>query len=298
MTGDIQRSALYVVATPIGNLGDVTLRALEVLRSVALIAAEDTRVTERLLHRYAIDKPMTALHGHNERSAARRILDVLHMGQSVALTTDAGTPGISDPGNVLVTAVRQAGIAVVPIPGPSALTAAWSVSGSPSSGFLFHGFLPTRRGDRKKLLGQLAAIPYALIFYEAPHRVIEAARDLCEVLGAQRRIVVARELTKVFEAVHVSTLGEIAAWLSEQENRRRGELVLIVSAGSMPAATQAADACSTLRVLAKELPPAQAARLAARLTGAERSSLYDMAVELRAKSDARGAAKNQETHRE
>ena len=275
------RSALYVVATPIGNLGDITLRALEVLRAVDLIAAEDTRVAARLLAHFGFNKPLLALHQHNERRACARVLETLHSGQSVALTTDAGTPTVSDPGAVLVEQVRSAAFDAIAIPGPCALAAAWSVSGFPGTGFLFHGFLPARANERRRVLATLEKIPYALIFYEAPHRVLDTLRALRDVLGAERTVVVARELTKLFESVYTSKLGAIEPWLLADPNRQRGEFVLIVSGAGNAAAPQAEAAEATLRVLLGELPPAQAARLAARLSGVPRAVLYDLAVTIR-----------------
>jgi 16S rRNA (cytidine1402-2'-O)-methyltransferase len=275
------RPALYVVATPIGNLGDITLRALEVLRAVDLIAAEDTRVAARLLAHFAFKKPLLAIHQHNERRACSRVLETLQSGRSVAFTTDAGTPSVSDPGAVLVEHVRSAGFDAIAIPGPSALVAAWSVSGFPGTGFLFHGFLPARASERRRVLATLANIPCPLIFYEAPHRVLDTMRALRDALGAERTVVVARELTKFFETVHVSTLGAIEPWLLEDPNRQRGEFVVIVTGAVNAGAPQAEAAEATLRVLLGELPPAQAARLASRLSGMPRAALYDMAVRLR-----------------
>ena len=279
MQHDLRRPALYVVATPIGNLGDITARALEVLRAVDLVAAEDTRVTGRLLAHFGIDKPLIALHRHNERHAVARVLALLEQGRAVALAADAGTPGISDPGAMLVQAARSQAMAVIPVPGPSALAAAWSVSGF-GGPFLFLGFLPARAAERRKALAALAELPYALIFYEAPHRVLETARDLAAVLGESRQAVVARELTKVFESVHACALGELAGWIDADANRQRGELVLIV-AGASQAPAQDALGRDALRVLLEELAPAQAARLAARIAGVARGPLYQLAVELR-----------------
>ncbi len=276
----IRRPALYVVATPIGNLADITLRALDTLRSVDLIAAEDTRVTSRLLAHFSIDKPVLALHQHNERKATSRLIGALKDGHAIALVSDAGTPVVSDPGANVVAMVRAEGFPIIPIPGPSALAAAWSVAGLTDPGFLFKGFLPARSGERRKVLQALSALPYALVFYEAPHRVVDAVRDLAQVLGAQREAVVARELTKLFESVHACPLGELEAWLEADENRRRGEFVLIV-AGAAEQAPERAVGENALRLLLEELPPAQAARLASRLSGVSRSDLYELAVRLK-----------------
>jgi 16S rRNA (cytidine1402-2'-O)-methyltransferase len=261
----------------------VTLRALKVLRSVDLVAAEDTRIARQLLAHFDIDKTVLALHRHNERQACARVLDALRAGKSIALTTDAGTPSVSDPGSLLVETIRDAGFEAFAVPGPSALTAAWSVSGISGPGFLFHGFLPAQQRERRRVLAGLERIPYALVFYEAPHRVIATARDLCVVLGEDRRIVVARELTKLFESVHATTLKELEAWLAADPNRSRGELVLIVAGAAQPQSHAAQEVEETLRALLEELPPAQAARIAARVTGASRAELYQLAIAFRAR---------------
>jgi len=280
MHADICRPALYVVATPIGNLGDITLRALDTLRAVDVVAAEDTRVTARLLAHFGIAATMLALHRHNERQAAARVSRELAGGRAVALVSDAGTPALSDPGAALIGAVRKEGFPVIPIPGVSALAAAWSVAGMPETGFVFHGFLPARAGERRKVLESLARLPYALVFYEAPHRVLETAADLSSVLGGERTVVAARELTKLFETVHAGLLAELPAWLEADENRRRGEFVLIVG-GAATLEPQRAFGEDVLRVLLEELSPAQAARLAGRLSGVPRSELYALAVRAR-----------------
>ena len=279
--GDGPRCALYVVATPIGNLRDITLRAIDVLRSVDLIAAEDTRNTGRLLTHLGINKPLLAVHAHNERRSCMRIVEALQSGRSVALTTDAGTPGISDPGAIVVAEVRRSGFDAIAVPGPSALTAAWSVSGQPGVGFLFHGFLPAKSNQRRRVLATLATIPCSLIFYEAPHRILETVRDLREVLGAHRDIVLIRELTKIFETVCQSTLAEVESWLVADANRQRGEFVLIVSGAQSDAAPDTERAQNALQVLLQELPAGQSARLASRIFGVPRDALYDSAVKIK-----------------
>ena len=251
------------------------------MRSVDWVAAEDTRNTGRLLKHFGIDKPLLAVHAHNERRSCARIVDALRSGRSVALTTDAGTPGISDPGAILVAEVRRSGFDAIPVPGPSALTAAWSVAGQPGGGFLFHGFLPPKSGERRRVLRTLANISYPLIFYEAPHRILETAGDLREALGAYRDIVLVRELTKIFETVFRTTLGELEAWLTVDANRQRGEFVLIVSGAQSEAAPELARAQAALEVLLQELPAAQSARLASLMFGVPRKSLYDSAVRIR-----------------
>lgn len=279
MLENLRRPALYVVATPIGNLGDISARALDVLRSVDLIAAEDTRVTGALLAHFGIDKPLIAMHQHNERRSIHRVMAAIDDNKAVALAADAGTPALSDPGALLIQAVRSSGSPVIPIPGPSALAAAWSVSGM-SGPFLFQGFLPARGAERRKVLASLAQLSCALVFYEAPHRVLETAHDMAGTLGGSRRVVVARELTKLFETVHECALEDLVAWLEADANRQRGEFVLIVS-GASEQLPEDALADKVLRVLIEDLAPAQAARLAARIAGVQRAALYERAVALR-----------------
>jgi 16S rRNA (cytidine1402-2'-O)-methyltransferase len=274
--------ALYVVATPIGNLQDVTLRALEVLKRVDAIAAEDTRVTAKLLGHYAIlPKKLIALHAHNEERAAQRIVGELRAGCSVALTTDAGTPAISDPGARLVAAVREAGIAVVPVPGANAAITALSASGFVQPRFLFYGFLPSKRAERRAALESLRTTPYLLVLYEAPHRVLETLQDLAAVLGERRRIVIARELTKLFESMHVCELGGAASWVAADQNRVKGEFVLIVEAAEPERDDALAGARRALEILLEDLPVKQAARIAARITGARRNEVYRLALQLK-----------------
>lgn len=281
-TGREADATLYVVATPIGNLKDVTLRALEVLKSADVIAAEDTRVTSRLLDHYAIDAvKLIALHEHNEARSAPQVVEALASGRSVALVSDAGTPAFSDPGARVVAAVREAGYRVVPIPGANAAAAALSASGFAGPGFLFYGFLPAKPGERRKALCGLALLPYALVFYEAPHRVVETIADMRDGFGAERRVVLARELTKLFEDVHVCTLGAAGEWLEGEANRTRGEFVLIVEGAREDADAQRAEGRRVLEVLLGELPVKQAAALAAKITGARKNELYDLALEIR-----------------
>jgi 16S rRNA (cytidine1402-2'-O)-methyltransferase len=278
------KPTLYVVATPIGNLRDVTLRALEIFKQVDVIAAEDTRVTSKLLDRYAIAaKKLIAVHEHNEQRTAPRIIAELQAGRSVALASDAGTPAFSDPGARLVAAVREAGYAVVPIPGANAAAAALSASGLVGPHFLFYGFLPSKAAERRKALEALAAFPYTLVFYEAPHRVLESIGDLAAVLGA-RRIVMARELTKIFESIHTCDLDEAAAWLAADPDRVRGEFVLMIEGAQRNQDATKAEAKRTLQILLEELPVKQAAALAARITGGRKNELYALALELKAVS--------------
>lgn len=281
-TGRETDATLYVVATPIGNLQDVTLRALEVLKTADVIAAEDTRVTARLLEHYAITaKRLMALHEHNESRAAQTIIAHLGAGSSVALVSDAGTPAFSDPGARLVAVVREAGYRVTPIPGANAAAAALSASGFTERHFLFYGFLPAKAGERRKVLQTLARERYLLVLYEAPHRVAETVADLESAFGGARRIVIARELTKLFETIHACALGDASAWLAADANRVRGEFVLVVEgAPEVPDATLSA-AHATLEVLLEELPVRQAAALASKLTGARKNELYELALKMK-----------------
>jgi 16S rRNA (cytidine1402-2'-O)-methyltransferase len=277
--------ALYVVATPIGNLRDVTLRALDVLRHVDTIAAEDTRVVTRLLSHHGIaGKKLVAVHEHNENRAAARIVAALRAGESVALASDAGTPAFCDPGARLVAAVREAGFRVVPVPGPNAAATALSASGYTESHFLFYGFLPAKGGERRHALERLKDFPYLLVFYEAPHRIQETLADLASILGPQRRIVISRELTKIFETIHATVLEDATQWIAEDANRTKGEFVLIVEGAGDGRDSAASEATRTLEILLEELPVSQAAALAARLTGARKNELYQRALELKAVS--------------
>jgi 16S rRNA (cytidine1402-2'-O)-methyltransferase len=272
-------AALYVVATPIGNLADITLRAIEVLKTVDVIAAEDTRVTSRLLAHYGIAKRLIALHEHNEQRRAPRLLELLASGLSVALTSDAGTPAFSDPGARIVSAVRAAGYRVVPVPGPNAAAAALSASGLAEPHFLFYGFLPPKSGERRTRLEELASLPYTLVFYEAPHRIRETLRDLARTLGAERRVVIARELTKLYENIHACMLSEAQSWLDADSAHGKGEFVLLVERAAARDVKRA-DPKRTLQILLDELPVKQAAALAARISGARKNELYALALEL------------------
>lgn len=274
--------ALYVVATPIGNMGDITQRALKVLAATDIVAAEDTRNTAHLLSHHGIAaKKLLALHQHNERMASEALVEKLAQGLSVALVTDAGTPAVSDPGALLVNAVRQAGYRVVPIPGANAALAALSASGIAAPHFLFYGFLPNKPAARRQELQALADQPYTLVFYEAPHRIVECAADLLAILGAERQIVFARELTKMFESIHACTLGEAEAWLNADANHRRGEFVLLVAGAEPRPPGLDAEAERILAVLLHELPLKQAVQLAVQITGSGKNELYQRALELK-----------------
>ncbi|MDD5403361.1 MAG: 16S rRNA (cytidine(1402)-2'-O)-methyltransferase [Sulfuricella sp.] len=273
---------LYVVATPIGNLQDITLRALEILKSAHIVAAEDTRNTSHLLGHFGISARLMALHEHNEQLAAPKVIAALQAGKTVALVSDAGTPGVSDPGSLLVRTVRAAGLPVVPLPGPSAVVCALSAAGLDAPHFLFYGFLPSRPASRRKALAALQALPYTLAFYEAPHRIVETVDDLLAVLGGAREIVLARELTKVFESIHGCKLADAPAWLAGDPNRQRGEFVLLV-AGAPPAEKEeiGAEAQRILSLLLAELPLKQAVKLAAEISGEKKNALYDLALQLK-----------------
>jgi len=275
-------SVLHIVATPIGNLRDLSQRALDVLRTADIIAAEDTRTTQGLLNAYQIQAgKLTPLHDHNEQAAAERLLEALRDGKSVAYVSDAGTPGISDPGARLVATVRASGIEITPIPGPSAVATALSVAGIDGH-WLFFGFLPAKPAARRKVLQTLLARPEALVFYEAPHRIEETVADLLTVFGGERSILFARELTKKFEQLHACPLAEAPAWLAADDNHRRGEFVLVIGAATAVADDSMVEAQRVLEILLEDLPLKQAASLAARITGARKNALYELALTLRA----------------
>lgn len=275
----LEYTALYVVPTPLGNLGDLTLRAAEVLRSVAWVAAEDTRHSAPLLKHLGAAARTLPAHQHNEHEAAARIVEKLQAGESVALISDAGTPGISDPGARIVAAVRAAGCKVVPLPGACAAVTALSAAGLTDEHFLFYGFLPSKGGQRRQALESLRSQAAALVFYEAPHRVLETVEDMANVLG-ERTLVVARELTKLFETIESVPLAEAHAWLKADPNRQRGEFVLIVSGA--PASADDGEGERVLALLLDEgLPTKQAAKLAAQITGAAKNALYERALALK-----------------
>ena len=269
-------AVLYVVATPIGNLGDASPRAIETLRSVDLVACEDTRTTRTLLARHGIAARTVALHQHNERRAAGTLITALLEGKSIALVSDAGTPALSDPGAWLVAEAHRAGIRVSPIPGPSAAAAALSASGFPAAQFLFAGFLPATRTARLKALEPLD-VPWPVVIYEAPHRIAQTLQDLRQKFGDSREVLVARELTKKFEEVVRLPLGAAPAWLAERTERLQGEFVLVLSPGSARE-QPGVDPERILEILLTALAPSEAARLAARITGAPKNLLYRKAI--------------------
>ena len=262
-----QQGVLYVVATPIGNLQDITARALEVLRSVSRVAAEDTRHSRKLLAHYGIATPLVALHEHNERDITQRLLPSLAAGEDIALVSDAGTPLISDPGFYLVRAARQAGIRVVPVPGASALIAALSVAGLPTDRFYFEGFLPSRQAARLRRLEALQAETVTLVFFESSHRILACLADMAGVFGAAREATLARELTKTFETIHHGTLAELLAWIEADSNQQKGEFVVLLQGASASAGGDVdAAAGRVLALLLAELPLRQAVALDSRRT--------------------------------
>lgn len=273
-------SALYVLATPIGNVCDITLRGLHVLAIADAVACEDTRNTSQLLQRYGLSKQLLATHEHNEREAAAKIIERLQVGQRVALVSDAGTPAISDPGARVVDAVRAAGFQVIALPGASAAVTALSASGLTDARFHFVGFLPAKTRQRETALQELVALQAALVFYEAPHRIVETVQSMLQVFGPTRQVVLARELTKLFEHIHRCPLGEAVAWLEQDANRQRGEFVVLLE-GALPVEGEDAEGERVLRILLEELPVKQAAALAAQITGQKKNALYERALQIR-----------------
>ena len=274
--------SLYVVATPIGNLADLSARAIDVLGAVDRIVAEDTRHSRKLLQHYALQTPMTALHEHNERELAPQLVQQLVEGRSLAIISDAGTPLISDPGFNLVRLAREAGVPVVPVPGPSALICALSASGLPTDRFVFEGFLPARGTARKHRLEQLCRESRTLIFYESSHRIVESLQDMQALFGDRRQAVVARELTKQFETIHGDTLAALVQWMTADPNQRKGEFVVLVQGlAQVESQDVTLEAEQLLLVLLEELPIKKAAKLAARFTGLNKRTLYDRALQLK-----------------
>ncbi|MEE4674056.1 16S rRNA (cytidine(1402)-2'-O)-methyltransferase [Pseudomonas alliivorans] len=273
--------SLYVVATPIGNLDDMSVRALKVLREVALIAAEDTRHSSRLMQHFGISTPLAACHEHNERDEGSRFITRLLAGDDVALISDAGTPLISDPGYHLVRQARAAGVPVVPVPGACALIAALSAAGLPSDRFIFEGFLPAKAVGRKARLEQVKEEPRTLIFYEAPHRILECLQDMERVFGAGRPALLAREITKTFETLKGLPLGDLRAFVEADSNQQRGECVVLVAGWTPPEDEDVigAEARRILDLLLEEMPLKRAAALAAEITGVRKNLLYQVALD-------------------
>jgi 16S rRNA (cytidine1402-2'-O)-methyltransferase len=266
---------LHVVATPIGNLGDLSARALETLKTVDAVCAEDTRHTRQLLSHFGLDRPLIALHEHNEEAQAAQLVARLLAGESLALVSDAGTPLVSDPGFRLVRAARAAGLRVSPVPGACAAIAALSVAGIPSDRFVFEGFLPAKASARRERLSRLTGEVRTLIFYESAHRIEESLDDLIAAFGDARRGVIARELTKLFETVLDGPLSELRARVGADPNQRKGEFVVIVEGAGEDADAAVAEGKRLYAKLAEHLKPSQAAKLAAELSGAPRKALYN-----------------------
>lgn len=271
---------LYIVATPIGNLQDITVRAIDILKKADLIVAEDTRHCKVLLNHYGVETPVLPLHEHNEKAQTENVLQRLLNGTTLALISDAGTPLISDPGYRLVHEARLAGVHVIPLPGPCAAIAALSASGLPTDRFVFEGFLPVKSVARQKQLEKLSQETRTLVFYEAPHRILDVLKDLRQIFGAQRKAVLARELTKVYETIYGGTVAELLVWAEADTNQQRGEMVLLV-AGAERAAEKSLGKTveQVLQILLAELPVNQAVKLACELTGEKRNKLYKTAIE-------------------
>lgn len=275
-----QSGSLWVVATPIGNLEDISARALRVLAEVDLVAAEDTRHSRRLLQHFGIDRPMLALHDHNEDQRATVLLQRLQAGESIALISDAGTPLISDPGYPLVRLCREVGVAVHPVPGASALVSALSVAGLPTDRFRFEGFLPRKPKLRREFLQQLATETATLVFYESSHRVRDTLDDMLASFGEARQAVLARELTKLHETVLSGSLADLAQALDSDENQAKGEFVLMLAGAPEVVAATDQELDQSLRILMQELPLKQAAALAAKLVGVKKNAAYQRALQL------------------
>lgn len=272
---------LFIVATPIGHLDDITLRAISTLKTVDWIAAEDTRHCKRLLSHYSISTKLISLHDFNERERAHQLLERLREGESIALVSDAGTPLISDPGFHLVRAVREAGIKVVPIPGACAAIAALSVSGLPTDRFFFEGFLSHKNQARLTRLTELQPIAATLIFYESPHRILDTLKAMESVLGGERQAVIARELTKVFETIHDARLSEMVKWVSEDADQQRGEMVILIEGCKPKVSSSSEETEKLVRILVNELPLKQAVELAAKISGERKNDLYSLALQIK-----------------
>lgn len=273
---------LYVVATPIGNLEDMTPRAARILSEVELIAAEDTRHSAKLLRHFGIGTKTEAIHEHNERSQVPRLVEILKGGKSIAFITDAGTPLVSDPGFHLVRAARQAGIRVVPVPGACAAITALSAAGLPSDRFVFEGFPPAKSAARRAVFEKLCEEGRTLIFYESPHRILESLKDMSEVFGGEREAVLARELTKQFETLRAGTLAELLEWVGRDANQQLGEFVILIHGVPRVERKSVDEAAEhVLKILLEELSVSQAAALAARITGLKKNKLYEYALTLK-----------------
>ncbi|WP_455221714.1 16S rRNA (cytidine(1402)-2'-O)-methyltransferase [Kaarinaea lacus] len=281
MTNSTQYGILYIVATPIGNLGDITYRAVEKLQQVDLIVVEDTRHSAKLLQHYNITSPKYVLHDHNEKENSIKLVEKLQQGLNIALISDAGTPLISDPGYWLVNLAIQNSVHVVPIPGPSAAICALSVSGLPSDRFCFEGFLPAKTAARQNRLQQLVSEPRTLIFYEAPHRILDTLRDMMLVFGPERNAVITRELTKTFETILRAPLAELLTSVENDSNQQKGEFVVVIHGAAESASANQEEQDDLLNILLEELSVKSAAALASKITGVKKNQLYNRALELK-----------------
>ena len=279
-------STLYVVASPIGNLGDITVRALHVLGIVNAVACEDTRNTAHMLTRYGLSKVLIAAHQHNEREVAETLIARLQRGERIALVSDAGTPAVSDPGARIVEAVRAANLRVLPLPGPAAAIAALCASGLQQTQFYFVGFLPSKGRQRESVLQGLRGLAATLVFYEAPHRITEAVAALTEAFEPSRQIVFARELTKLFEEIHRCDLAQASAWLAADAHRQKGEYVILLEGAASAIVDDQVEADRVLRILLADCSVKQAASLAAQLTGQKKNALYERALWLKGQTAA------------
>ena len=278
-----QSGTLYIVATPIGNLGDMTPRAVETLQTVSVIACEDTRHSKKLLDHFSIDKPCVAYHDHTDKKSSHNILKRLKFGDDVALISDAGTPLISDPGYRLVSEARQQGFTVIPIPGASAVIAALSVAGLPTDKFTFIGFLPAKTTQRKTSLSAIKGSTETMVCYEAPHRIADTLSDMVDVFGPDRPGFMAREITKNFETYLYGTMAELLKIVTADSNQQRGEIVLVVGGALEETETVSVDAEKILGLLLKELPLTKAASLTAKITGGDKKQLYQLGLSLQDK---------------
>lgn len=280
----IKKGSLYIVATPIGNMGDITERALKTLADVDVIAVEDTRRSGQLLRNFEISTSMIAVHEHNERQICNSLLKRIENGESIALISDAGTPLLSDPGYFLVHQAKEKDISVIPIPGVSAVITALSVAGLPTDRFVFEGFLPAKSAARQQKLEKVKDDLRTVIFYEAPHRIVEMLKDCQSVFGGERKVVLARELTKTFETVHGDKLDSLIPWVEADENQRKGEFVVLVHGAAAREDTGIdAESERILLILLKDLPVKQAAALSANITGLKKNALYQFALSLKEK---------------
>lgn len=278
MSAHSTQGILYIVATPIGNLADISQRAIDVLTEVDVIACEDTRHTKKLLSAFSIQNRTIALHDHNERQKQDYIIELLSEGQNIALVSDAGTPLISDPGFHIVRHCRQLGYQVSPVPGACAAISALSVAGLPTDRFTFEGFLPSKSGARKSVLASLESEARTMVFYDAPRRAIDTVNDIVEVLGGDRYIVIARELTKTFETIYSDQANNILAWLEQDPNQLKGEMVLIIEGAKAKESTITPEVETTLKLLIKELPPKKACAIAAEIYSLNKKELYQVAL--------------------